>query len=223
MDNGGDNNNNNRLFLNFNNNNERFSPTDRSYPTTPSTFPQPVFQAQGQAQQGQNPPQQQQQQQHASNGYPSSQGYFMNNPYPPANNQPNNQYQQPAPQAYAQPSYQPRGNTDATNGLVHQFSHQNLGSATRGNPYGARQPSPSQRPRTAGATGQQQSYNGYMPPQAPAIPQQPEFEPAPERNPDKYGPLAHNNQKRCAQLASDFFKDSVKRARDRNLRYEIMF
>jgi protein-serine/threonine kinase len=212
--NNANNGNNNRLFLNFNNNADRFSPTDRSYPTTPSTFPQPVFQAQGQSHQGQSQPQQQQ------NGYTPAQGYFMNNPYP-TNNQQSNQYQ-PGQQGYAQPSYQSRGavgTTDpATNGLVHQFSHQNLGGAARGNQYGARQPSPSQRPRTAGATGLQQNYHGYAAPSAPAVPQQPEFEPAPERNPDKYGTLTHNNQKRCAQLASDFFKDSVKRARDRNLR-----
>lgn len=47
-----------------------------------------------------------------------------------------------------------------------------------------------------------------------------EFQPAPERNPDKYGPNANNNQKRCSQLAADFFKDSVKRARERNQRYD---
>ncbi|KFX92060.1 hypothetical protein V495_03995 [Pseudogymnoascus sp. VKM F-4514 (FW-929)] len=206
----------NRLFLNFNNN-DRFSPTDRAYPTTPSTFPQPVFQAQGQNNQGQS----QQQQQQPQNGYTPAQGYFMNNPYP-ANNQQNNQYQ-PAQQGYAQPSYQSRGapgNADSTtNGLVHQFSHQNLGGAARGNQY-ARQPAGAQRPRTAGSTGVQQNY--YNAAAAPVVPQQPEFEPAPERNPDKYGPLTHNNQKRCAQLASDFFKDSVKRARDRNLRQSEM-
>jgi protein-serine/threonine kinase len=210
--------NNNRLFLNFNNN-DRFSPTDRAYPTTPSTFPQPVFQAQGQNQQGQTSSQQQQQ---FSNGYPAAQGYFMNNPYPASNTPQTAQYQ-PAQQGYSQQAYQPRAapGNDATNGLAHQFSHQNLGGAARGNPYGARQPSPSQRPRTAGATGFQQGYHGYMAPSTPALPPQPEFEPAPERNPDKYGPLTHNNQKRCAQLASDFFKDSVKRARDRNLRWDL--
>jgi len=45
-----------------------------------------------------------------------------------------------------------------------------------------------------------------------------EFQPAPERNPEKYGSNANNNQKKCSQLAADFFKDSVKRARERNLR-----
>lgn len=214
-------NNNNRLFLNFNNNNERFSSNDRAYPTTPSTFPQPVFQAQGQNQQGQ--PAQLQQQQQFANGYPPASGYFMNNAFPAANNQQTAQYQPPA-QGYNQQQYQARGaqGNDAANGLAHQFSHQNLGGAARNSPYGARQPSPAQRPRTAGATGHQQSYHNYMPTAAPAMPPQPEFEPVPERNPDRYGPLTHNNQKRCAQLASDFFKDSVKRARDRNLRQSEM-
>jgi protein-serine/threonine kinase len=46
----------------------------------------------------------------------------------------------------------------------------------------------------------------------------PEFQAAPERNLDKFGPVAQNNQKKCERLASDFFKDSVKRARDRNSR-----
>jgi protein-serine/threonine kinase len=60
----------------------------------------------------------------------------------------------------------------------------------------------------------------------PSAPQQqnlPEFQSAPERNPDKYGPLAQTNQKKCAQLAEAFFKDSVKRARDRNVRSVKMF
>ena len=45
------------------------------------------------------------------------------------------------------------------------------------------------------------------------------FQSAPERNPDKYGTNANSNQKKCSQLATDFFKDSVKRARERNQRY----
>ncbi|KAK2591040.1 Serine/threonine-protein kinase [Conoideocrella luteorostrata] len=48
------------------------------------------------------------------------------------------------------------------------------------------------------------------------------FAEAPERNPDKYGVNAHNNQNKCAQLAGDFFKDSVKRARERNQRQTDM-
>jgi protein-serine/threonine kinase len=45
-----------------------------------------------------------------------------------------------------------------------------------------------------------------------------EFQTVPERNPDRYGTNANSNQKKCSQLATDFFKDSVKRARERNQR-----
>lgn len=210
---------NNRLFLNFGNN-DRFLPADRAYPTTPSTFPQPVF-PQGQSQQGQYASQQQ-----APPAFTQG-GYFMNNPYPP---QSQSQYSSQTPARYGaeqqgtpQSGYAQRPNpvNDATNGLVHQFSHQNLGAAARTSPYGARQPSPSQRPRTAGAPAQQQGYSNYLNAPVPGLSPQhngPEFQIAPERNPDRYGALTQNNQKRCAQLAADFFKDSVKRARDRNVR-----
>jgi protein-serine/threonine kinase len=60
-----------------------------------------------------------------------------------------------------------------------------------------------------------------MPSQASQQQNWPEYQLAPERNPDKYGPVAQNNQKKCERLASDFFKDSVKRARDRNVRWVV--
>jgi protein-serine/threonine kinase len=210
-------NNSSRLYLNLNNG-ERPPFNDRAYPTTPSTFPNPVFnQAQG-ASQGQGPTAQQQP---YATGF-APQGYFMNNPYPPSypQQQPTTSYAQ-APQAPAA-SYQqrpaPYQASDATNGLVHQFSHQNLGG--RVSPYGARQASPSQRPRTAGAPVQQPGYGSYLSAPMPQAVQQnwPEFESAPNRNPDKYGKLAETNQTKCSQLAETFFKDSVKRARDRNVR-----
>lgn len=209
-------NNGNRFYLNLNNDRPAFS--DRNaFPTTPSTFPNPIFppQAQGLSGQSQNPTQQP-----YSTGFAPA-GYFMNNPYPPSYPQqpPPSNYQQP-PQP-PQPSYQQRATPahDATNGLVHQFSHQNLGG--RVSPYGARQPSPSQRPRTAGAAGPQAGYGSYLNAPMPTAQQQqnwPEFQPAPERNPEKYGPIAQTNQKKCSQLAEAFFRDSVKRARDRNVR-----
>merc|ERR1712000_495400 len=116
------NNNNNRFYLNLNNDRSAFA--DRAYPTTPSTFPNPIFPSSGQQGQAQA-----QQQQSYGTGFAPS-GYFMNNPYPP--NYPqhppsssSSNYQQ-APQA-PQASYQQRPPpvADATNGLVHQFSHQN--------------------------------------------------------------------------------------------------
>ncbi|KAL6357851.1 hypothetical protein LRP88_08028 [Fusarium phalaenopsidis] len=203
--------NNNRLFLNFGNSNDRLTASDRAaYPTTPSTFPQPVFPPAS----GQQPGLQAQQQAYAG-GY-APQGYFNQNQYTQYQGQPLNDYAQPA-------GYQPRSNTPGTNdpntGLAHQFSHQNLGGAARAQAY-ARGPSPGQRPRTAGASGQP-AYSGYM--NAPPMPNQPaapveEFQRAPERNPDRYGTNANSNQKKCSQLAADFFKDSVKRARERNQR-----
>ncbi|KAF7548723.1 hypothetical protein G7046_g8576 [Stylonectria norvegica] len=211
---------NNRLFLNFGNNNDRLVAQDRAYPTTPSTFPQPVFPSSAGQQPGVASPQQAYPQ---GGGYaPAPQGYFA---------QPQNQY---APQYPAQPgneysnqnsAYQPRTGTPGTNdpntGLAHQFSHQNLGGAARAQNYANRGPSPSQRPRTAGASGQQPGYGGYM--NAPPMPHPPaapveEFARAPERNPDRYGSNANSNTKKCSQLAADFFKDSVKRARERNQR-----
>ncbi|KAK1755869.1 kinase-like domain-containing protein [Echria macrotheca] len=220
-------NNGNRLYLNFGNNNERLAPTDRTYPTTPSTFPQPVFQS-APSGQPQNPAggQQQGQAAYAQGGGYASANYYNQNQYP-------QQYSsqlsaQTADYGSANQGYsQARSNTPGTSndpntGLAHQFSHQNLGGgAARSSPYGSRGPSPAQRPRTAGATNQQAGYGSYL--NAP-MPTQPQFEfaPAPERNPDKYGPNANNNQKKCSQLASDFFKDSVKRARERNQRQSEM-
>ncbi|GAB0134598.1 Cobalt uptake protein cot1 [Epichloe bromicola] len=212
----------NRLHLNFGSH-DHLPANDRTYPTTPSTFPQPVFpppnaQQQQQQQQAQGGLQPQQQQQPYGAGY-TPQGYFA----PPGAAYPaaypaqavNNDF------AHAQNGYyQARSNTPGTNdpntGLAHQFSHQNLGGATRAAPRG---PPPSQRPRTAGS--QPGGYANYS--NAPPLPKQGppagnEFQAAPERNPDRYGPNANSNQKKCSQLAADFFKDSVKRARERNQR-----
>ncbi|KAI1351483.1 serine/threonine protein kinase [Xylaria sp. FL0043] len=209
----------NRLHLNFGNNNERLAPSDRTYPTTPSTFPQPVFPTTSQQQ---HPAAQLPQpgQQYAG-GYAPANSYFAQGQ---GQYQPQYASHQVVDYASQAAGYQPRSNTPGTNdpnvGLAHQFSHQNLGGAARANAYSARNASPAQsRPRTAGSAGQQPGY-GY--PAAPMPTRQSEFQQAPERNPDKYGVNANNNQKKCAQLATDFFKDSVKRARERNLRQSEM-
>jgi protein-serine/threonine kinase len=207
----------NRLYLNFGNNNDRLAPNnDRTYPTTPSTFPQPIFQGQTPSQGGSQQPQAYQQQGYAG-------GYF-----PPPNQYGAQYSSQLGAQAadynsrgYGQPRPAPGGNNDPNTGLAHQFSHQNLGGAGGSSPYGARGASQGQRPRTAGAQGQQPGYGSYLnaPPMPSQTPQSGDyFAAAPERNPDKYGLNANNNQKKCSQLASDFFKDSVKRARERNQR-----
>lgn len=234
----------NRLYLNFGNNNDRLAANnDRAaYPTTPSTFPQPVFSSSSSqplpssaggasSQQGQS----------YSAAMASSTGYFMQNPYPmqypPVPHSAHSDYggapvssgasyqQQQQPQLREQQQQQ-RSNTpgatsnDPNTGLAHQFSHQNLGGAARASPYGSRGPSPSQRPRTAGATASQQqsAYSSYLSAPMPTPPPVFQFQTAPERNPDRYGPNANNSQKKCSQLATDFFKDSVKRARERNQR-----
>jgi protein-serine/threonine kinase len=225
--------NSNRFHLNLNpNNGVRPEFNDRAYPTTPSTFPNPINPLFPSGAQGASQGQGQNTQQPYSTGF-APQGYFMNNPYPPTYPQqpPATSYGQTAqpPQAPQAPSasYQNRGPqyhpNDATNGLVHQFSHQNLGG--RVSPYGTRQAASSggQRPRTAGASNQQGAHHtshlGAMPSQSSQQQNWPEFQPCPsERNPDKYGRTAETNQTKCSGLAETFFKDSVKRARDRNVR-----
>ena len=220
--------NNNRLYLNFNGNDRLgAAPNDRTYPTTPSTFPQPVFPSSGQPGGMQSQQQHLQQPQQGYNAGYTPQNYFpQGQQYQPQQQQQPYSGQQMNEYANGQPNvYQPRSNTPGTNdpntGLAHQFSHQNLGgAAVRNAQYQARGPSPSQRPRTAGATGQQSApnYANYPPvPSQSASPAQ-TFQTAPERNPDKYGQNANSNQKKCSQLAADFFKDSVKRARERNQR-----
>ncbi|KAI3397968.1 hypothetical protein diail_10044 [Diaporthe ilicicola] len=232
----------NRLYLNIggnSNSNNRLGPgPDRAaYPTTPSTFPQPVYPPTANQQAASSVSgmqQQQQQQQQQPYGY-APQGYFN-----PNQQQQQQQYQpgysaQPMPthhQDFAQGYGQGRSNTpgasnDPNTGLAHQFSHQNLGGAARSGGYGSRGPSPAaaQRPRTAGGSGQAQNYsylNAPMPSQPGSKGGSPDFEVAPERNPDKFGSNANNNQKKCSQLAADFFKDSVKRARERNQRQSEM-
>jgi protein-serine/threonine kinase len=207
-----------RLHLNIGSNNERFN--DRAYPTTPSTFPQPVFPSHpsGQQQQGQQS-QTSAGQQFAGGFNPAAPNYFGGQ----------NQYQaQYAPQQGANGQqaglYQARSNTPGTNdpnvGLAHQFSHQNLGGAARAGYGSARGPAATQRPRTAGSSASQQPSYDYLNAPMPSSSPRPAdtFQPAPERTPEKYGTNSNNNQKKCSQLAADFFKDSVKRARERNLR-----
>ncbi|KAJ6163044.1 hypothetical protein N7497_003023 [Penicillium chrysogenum] len=106
-----------------------YNANNRAYPTTPSAFPQPIYQTQG-AQDYVDP---------SNPAY--APGYFMPNHYPPQQVQP--QYvQQQQQQQYAQqqalqspqPAYQARpGYPDGTNGLIQQFSNQDL-NANRAGP-----------------------------------------------------------------------------------------
>lgn len=172
--------------------------TGRAFPTTPSTFPQPVYPNQA----GQQEVWGTQQQNYGN-------GYFMDPPY----QQPQYQGQQGNLQAPRQQQF-----NDAANGLVHQLSHQHLGGGGRsGSPYG-RQPSPNQqRPRTAGERGHQQ-YGSYLGQQLPRQPSINDEEPPP-KSPEKYSDNVLKQAKVSVNLVSTFFKDSVQRARDRNQRY----
>lgn len=230
---------NNRFHLNlpgaggYSNDRNYAASNARVYPTTPSTFPQPVFQNQGGQQttdylgsqmQGHQSP--------AAYGGGQGGGYFGNNndlyraQY--AQGQYQNQYQQqnlPSPQ----PSYQQRQPTynsnDPNSGLAHQLSNQNLGSVQRqASPFG-RQPSPVSRPRTGGGQQQQQSYGNHLMPSSStsnlsnlsgstaAVNDEP-----PEKNPEKYSVNVGKRGQGLHVIVEDFFKQNITRARDRNVR-----
>jgi len=198
----------NRLHLNFGFNNQpNFAAEQgRAFPTTPSTFPQPFPNSQGQQEvwgttQG--------------NSGINNQGYFFNNP----------SFQSytnlPSPGAgYRSPG----GFNDVNGGLANQFQHQNLGGNTprSASPY-QRQASPATgRPRTAGQTGQQQ-YGGYLSAPMPGQPPQPSIydDEPPQKNPEKYSTQITERVKLQKMLIQEFFKENVERARARNERYGL--
>ncbi|KAF2018674.1 AGC/NDR protein kinase [Aaosphaeria arxii CBS 175.79] len=199
----------NRLQLNFGlgggGNRDQYN-QDRgpAFPTTPSTFPQPVYPNQAGQQEVWGTQQQ-------NNGF----GYFMGgNPYQQQAQQGQYQGQQGNLQAPNQRQF-----NDAANGLVHQLSHQHLGGGggRSGSPYGGRQPSPGQqRPRTAGDRGHQQ-YGSYLSQQVPRQPSLNDEEP-PAKDPNLYSENIRRQSQLSVNLVSTFFKDSVQRARDRNQR-----
>jgi len=196
----------NRLQLNFGLSDNR----QQAYPTTPSTFPQPFPNSNGQQELWGT--------QQTNAGYGNA-GYFMNNPYQAGYQQTTNLQTGGGGGGGASSFRSAGGYNDATNGMIHQFSHQNLGGGTprSGSPYG-RQPSPAnQRPRTAGATSSQSQYGSFLSPQVPVPTGQnmTEEEP-PAKNPDRYGENVAKKAKVCTGLVSTFFKDNVQRARDRN-------
>lgn len=153
---------NNRLHLNFGYNERSLNPPvpGRNFPTTPSAFPQPVYPAQ------------------QSNGQPEVWGATQQTPNAYTGGPPSYFMQRVQ---YADPQYQPQtpstggyltpggGYNDGTNGLVHQFSHQNLGAVSPrpASPY-VRNQSPAvgpgvhprnpNQPRQQGQQGQQVQY-----------------------------------------------------------------
>jgi protein-serine/threonine kinase len=210
---------NNRLRLNFQfDNQHNFDAANaRLYPTTPSTFPQPIYGAQ-------------QQEYGASAMSPnptSNTGYFLNQQYPPQSQQAQYQQQyayhtqaglqspQPAYQANARP-YMANTNNDGTSGLIQQFSNQDLGANPRGNLN--RTPSPAMpRPRTAGDA--RQAPNPYQPHLAPPMPRpSPKPEEEEQPNPRRYSDNVVKRGTAAKQLVNSFFQENIERARDRNSR-----
>jgi protein-serine/threonine kinase len=210
---------NNRLRLNFafDQQHNFDSSNARVYPTTPSTFPQPIYGAQGGHEfLSPNP-----------NSNMGGGGFFMNNPFPPQQAQQQQgqygqqyQYQQSNLQS-PQPAYQTNSrtqatnNNDGTNGLIQQFS--NLDSGARAGMFN-RTPSPGNaRPRTAGETRQtQQQHQGHLAPPLPRASQKPEEEET--QNPNKYSANVRQRGTAAKQLVNSFFQENIERARDRNSR-----
>jgi protein-serine/threonine kinase len=189
----------NRLQLNFGGGDRnQYSDGGRAFPTTPSTFPQPIGQQEVWGAQ----------QQQQGNGYGGSGGGYFPSPYQQA------QYQGQQGNLQAQHLQQ---RFDA-NGLAQQLSSQHLGGNGRsGSPYGrGASPNP-QRPRTADNRGY--GYGSYGSSQG--GPRQPSLydEEAPKRQPEKYSDNVEKQATMSKSLINTFFKDSVQRARDRNQRY----
>lgn len=199
--------NNNHLHLNFGYNDRNFNQANnRAYPTTPSTFPQPIYANGGQDYVDSH--------QAAAQNAAYNQGYFMNHPYQA-------QQAQYAQQQYAQHNLQSPQNAyqsrvgynanDGTNGLIQQFSNQDLSASPRAGLF-ARGASPGQRPRTSGSQGQQ----GGLPNSRSPKPQGEEEEL--QRYPDRYSENVHKRGKALKELVTVFFQENIERARDRNMR-----
>lgn len=203
----------NRLQLNFGlNSPPNFAAEQgRAFPTTPSTFPQPLPDARGNQDvwgTGQ-----------ATSGI-NNQGYFYNNP---SFQQYNNLSSPSTPGAGPGGYRSPGGFGDVNGGLAHQFQHQNLGGGNTprsASPY-QRQASPANpsRPRTAGQTGQQQ-YGSYLNAPMPSQPTGPSIydDEPPPKNPEKYSTTITERVKLQKMLTQEFFKENVERARARNER-----
>ena len=194
-------NNPNRLNLNFGFN----VANNRAYPTTPSAFPQPIYQSAGP-----------QDYVSSQNGAYNQQGYFAN-----GNIYAQQQAQYAAPHygqnlQSPQPAYHLAYNNanDGTNGLIQQFSNQDLNSNRA--MYG-RTVSPATRPRTPGQPTSPQPYAGNQVPIA-----QPRARPQPEeelqRNPERFAENVHKRGRAAKELVNVFFQDNIERARDRNMR-----
>lgn len=182
---------------------------NRAYPTTPSAFPQPIYPAQG-AQDYVDP---------SNPAY--APGYFMTNPYAQQQQygQQHQQYAQQQALQSPQPAYQNRMGyaNDGTNGLIQQFSNQDL-NANRGGFFGRSTP-PAQRPRTAGGSpAQAQAPPAHLVPPMPRSPRPPAENEELQRFPDRYSENVHKRGKAAKELVTVFFHENIERARDRNMR-----
>jgi protein-serine/threonine kinase len=206
-------NNNNRPHLNFGYNERPFNnaaANNRAYPTTPSAFPQPIYQNQS--------PQDYVDAQNGAYG----QGYFVQNQYAQQAAYAQQHYGQPNLQS-PQPAYQSRmgygaNPNDGTNGLIQQFSNQDLNANRTG--FFGRAASPAQRPRTAGntaAAGQQQQP-GHLAPPVPRSPRAPAENEELQRYPERFSENVHKRGKAAKELVNVFFNENIERARDRNMR-----
>jgi protein-serine/threonine kinase len=213
--------NNNRLHLNFGFNDRNYNAANnRVYPTTPSAFPQPIYQGQDYM----DP--------HSAQNAAYGQGYFLNNPYPQQPQQPQQAHypiQQQQQQQYgahnlqspqaAYGSRMPYNNgNDGTNGLIQQFSNQDLSASPRPG-LSPRAPSPGQRPRTAGSTAPQQQPGGHLAPLMASRSPKPQTEEEElQRFPERYSENVHKRGKAAKELINVFFQENIERARERNMR-----
>lgn len=251
-----------RLHLNFGglggggtagggyNSDQNYTPSnERVFPTTPSTFPQSVFQ-------GSHPANDYVGAQVQRNTYGGQQpGYFPTgayqaqysspqSPYPQNQGQFQGQYQNQQYQqqnlAAPQPSYQQRpgfNTNDPTSGLARQFSNQNLGTPQRQASPLNRQPSPNPRFYANGQQipGQQnrnqqsflsnqQNQSSLLSPSVADGSSQSlsaSTEEPPEKTADKFSGNVIKRGHGLHALVEAFFKENITRARDRNLRYVV--
>lgn len=196
-----------RLRLNFNfDAHQGDAANARYYPTTPSTFPQPIYG-------------QQQQTDYMGNllsPVPSQQqsSYFMSHPYTQANPQ------YGAPQQQQQYQYQ-QGLQSPQNAYginARQYGQNDLAQRFESQATLNRTPSPAnlQRPRTAG----NERPHGYQSHLAPPVPRPAPTKPDEDErpNPSKYSENVIKRGTAAKQLVLSFFQENIERARDRNAR-----
>ncbi|KAI9735144.1 MAG: Serine/threonine-protein kinase [Cirrosporium novae-zelandiae] len=192
---------NNRLHLNFRGmggGGGNYPQGDGStYPTTPSTFPQPLFSPQ-------------------SPGTVHAAQEYLNAQMSPNAIGGNNYFAQ-APLQEPQRAYTGQ-NGGNPNDLIQQFSNQDLSGSSRG--YARAQSPMSQRPRTGGGGSGQPLHNRLAPPapnHSPRSAQTSDEEP-PERVPEKYSQNISKRGTMAHATVETFFTENIQRARERNVR-----